>query len=70
MMKKEYVMPTVVVLSVQLGKMLIPSLNVDDDEIVDDQGAKSYDILTDDDDELVVPIKDKWGDLSEKKIAK
>lgn len=63
-------MPTVVVLSVQLGKMLIPSLNVDDDEIVDDQGAKSYDILTDDDDELVVPIKNKWEDLSEKKIAK
>jgi hypothetical protein len=70
MMKKEYVMPTVVVLSVQLGKMLIPSLNVDDDEIVDDQGAKSYDILTDDDDELVVPIKDKWEDLSEKKNGK
>lgn len=70
MMKKEYVMPTVVALSVQLGKMLIPSLNVDDDEIVDDQGAKSYDILTDDDDELVVPIKNKWEDLSEKKIAK
>lgn len=69
-MKKEYVMPTVVVLSVQLGKMLIPSLNVDDDEIVDDQGAKSYDILTDDDDELVVPIKDKWEDLSEKKNGK
>lgn len=63
-------MPTVVVLSVQLGKMLIPSLNVDDDEIVDDQGAKSYDILTDDDDELVVPIKDKWEDLSEKKNGK
>lgn len=70
MMKKEYVMPTVVVLSVQLGKMLIPSLNVDDDEIVDEQGAKSYDILTDDDDELVVPIKDKWEDLCEKKNGK
>lgn len=68
-MKKEYVTPTVVVLSVQLGKMLIPSLNVDDDEIVDDQGAKSYDLLTDDDEEIAAPIKDVWTD-EEKQIGR
>ena len=33
--------------------------------------AKSAgDVIEDEDPELAAPIKDKWGDLSEKKIAK
>jgi hypothetical protein len=37
---------------------------------VGEQPAKSADDVIDDETELAAPIKDKWEDMSEKKIAK
>lgn len=36
----------------------------------DQEGKSVEDVVQDEDPELAAPIKDKWEDLSEKKIAK
>ena len=67
-MKRIYNSPNVEVVGLKLEK-ICDVINQGSDN---DDWAKENkeDIVEDEDPELVVPIKDKWEDLSEKKIGK
>lgn len=47
-MKKEYITPKSLSHTLKMDNLLISTLVVDDDEFVDDQGAKQNDLFVDD----------------------